>query len=136
MLGGLGGRGSFLGGGDGPNLAMVAACTALVAGVMTLLMGVVANYPLALAAGLGLNAFVACTHGSAHPGGPHAAGFLICRICRAVAEADLAAYLDGKLSRYKMPKRFLFWDALPKSAYGKITKKMIRAELEARGMIA
>ncbi|EKA60208.1 permease, partial [Janibacter hoylei PVAS-1] len=38
---------------------MVAACTALVAGVMTLLMGVVANYPLALAAGLGLNAFVA-----------------------------------------------------------------------------
>lgn len=51
--------GGFLGGGDGPNLAMVAAGTALVAGVMTLLMGVVANYPLALAAGLGLNAFVA-----------------------------------------------------------------------------
>ena len=47
--------GGFLGGGDEPNLAMVAACTALVAGVMTLLMGVVANYPLALAAGLGLN---------------------------------------------------------------------------------
>ncbi|NYF97840.1 NCS2 family permease [Janibacter cremeus] len=51
--------GGFLGGGDEPNLAMVAATTALVAGVMTLLMGVVANYPLALAAGLGLNAFVA-----------------------------------------------------------------------------
>ena len=51
--------GAFLGGGDGPNLAMVAAGTALVAGVMTLLMGVLANYPLALAAGLGLNAFVA-----------------------------------------------------------------------------
>lgn len=51
--------GGFLGGGDEPNLAMVAAATALVAGVMTLLMGVVANYPLALAAGLGLNAFVA-----------------------------------------------------------------------------
>ncbi|HEY8821981.1 MAG TPA: NCS2 family permease, partial [Dermatophilaceae bacterium] len=39
-------------------LAMVAAATALVAGVMTLLMGVVANFPLALATGLGLNAFV------------------------------------------------------------------------------
>ncbi len=51
--------GNFLGGGDAPNLAMVAAGTALVAGVMTVLMGVVANYPLALAAGLGLNAFVA-----------------------------------------------------------------------------
>ena len=50
--------GQFLGGGTSPNLAMVAAATALVAGVMTLLMGVVANYPLALATGLGLNAFV------------------------------------------------------------------------------
>ncbi len=50
--------GAFLGGGSAPNLPMVAAATALVAGVMTLLMGVVANYPLALATGLGLNAFV------------------------------------------------------------------------------
>ncbi|WP_019806286.1 NCS2 family permease [Saccharomonospora halophila] len=37
----------------------VAAVTALVAGVMTILMGVVANYPFALAAGLGINALVA-----------------------------------------------------------------------------
>jgi AGZA family xanthine/uracil permease-like MFS transporter len=51
--------GKFLGGGDAPNLPVIAACTALVAGVMTILMGVVANYPLALATGLGLNAFVA-----------------------------------------------------------------------------
>ena len=36
----------------------IAAATALVAGLMTILMGVVANYPLALATGLGLNAFV------------------------------------------------------------------------------
>ena len=53
--------GGFLGGGpgDGSNLAVIAAGTSLVAGVMTILMGVVANYPLALATGLGLNAFVA-----------------------------------------------------------------------------
>ncbi|WP_395659538.1 NCS2 family permease [Nocardioides sp.] len=51
--------GQLLGGGEVPNLAMIAAGTALVAGVMTILMGVVANYPLALATGLGLNAFVA-----------------------------------------------------------------------------
>src|ERR1043165_4399056 len=51
--------GKFLGGGDKPNLAAIAAATALVAGVMTILMGVVANYPLALATGLGLNAFLA-----------------------------------------------------------------------------
>ncbi|HPF79642.1 NCS2 family permease [Nostocoides australiense] len=50
--------GAFLGGGSAPNLAMVAATTALVAGVMTILMGVVANFPLAMATGLGLNAFV------------------------------------------------------------------------------
>lgn len=46
-----------LGGADG--FVAIAAGTALVAGVMTILMGVVANYPLALATGLGLNAFVA-----------------------------------------------------------------------------
>jgi AGZA family xanthine/uracil permease-like MFS transporter len=51
--------GKYLGGGSGPHLAAIAAATALVAGVMTILMGVVANYPLALATGLGLNAFVA-----------------------------------------------------------------------------
>ena len=51
--------GKFLGGGDAPNLAAVAAMTALMAGVLTILMGVVANYPLALATGLGLNTFVA-----------------------------------------------------------------------------
>src|SRR5256885_4583069 len=39
----------------------VAAAPALVAGVMTIAMGVFANYPFALAAGLGLNAIVAFT---------------------------------------------------------------------------
>ncbi|MBC7463664.1 MAG: NCS2 family permease, partial [Actinobacteria bacterium] len=52
--------GKYLGGdGSHPNLAMIAAATALVAGVLTILMGVVANFPLALATGLGLNTFVA-----------------------------------------------------------------------------
>ena len=53
------GDGKFLGGGDAPNLALIAAATALVAGVLSILMGVVANFPLALATGLGLNTFVA-----------------------------------------------------------------------------
>jgi AGZA family xanthine/uracil permease-like MFS transporter len=51
--------GKFLGGGDAPNLPLIAAATALVAGVLTILMGVVGNFPLALATGLGLNSFVA-----------------------------------------------------------------------------
>lgn len=50
--------GQYLGGGDAPNLALVAAATALVAGVITIVMGAFANFPLALATGLGLNAFV------------------------------------------------------------------------------
>ena len=53
--------GNFLGGGpgDGSNLPAIAAGTALVAGLLTIAMGVFANFPLALASGLGLNAFVA-----------------------------------------------------------------------------
>ncbi len=51
--------GKYLGGGDAPNLAAIAAGTALVAGVLTIVMGLYANFPLALATGLGLNAFVA-----------------------------------------------------------------------------
>lgn len=52
-------HGQFLFGGDHPEPMMVAATTALVAGLLTILMGAVANYPLALATGLGLNTFVA-----------------------------------------------------------------------------
>jgi AGZA family xanthine/uracil permease-like MFS transporter len=53
--------GNFLGGGggDGSNLPIIAATTALVAGVLSIAMGAVANFPLALATGLGINAFVA-----------------------------------------------------------------------------
>jgi AGZA family xanthine/uracil permease-like MFS transporter len=54
------GAGQFIGGGDRTNaIIIVAAGTALVAGILTILMGAVANFPLALATGLGLNTFVA-----------------------------------------------------------------------------
>ncbi|OQO92695.1 NCS2 family permease [Saccharomonospora piscinae] len=42
-------------------VAQVTAVTALVAGVLSILMGVVANFPFALAAGLGINTLVAVT---------------------------------------------------------------------------
>lgn len=45
--------------GKGPPFAATVTMTALAAGVMTLAMGLYANYPLALASGLGLNAVVA-----------------------------------------------------------------------------
>ena len=52
-----------------------------------------------------------------------------------VNESELLGWLEGKVSRYKLPKRVFFWDALPRSGYGKITKKDVRAELEARGCL-
>ncbi|GAA1739874.1 NCS2 family permease [Nonomuraea bangladeshensis] len=50
--------GEYIGDGSAPNIALVAAGTAFVAGVMTILMGVIGKVPFAMAAGLGLNAFV------------------------------------------------------------------------------
>ncbi|MGV1004332.1 MAG: NCS2 family permease [Candidatus Nanopelagicales bacterium] len=55
-------NGNYIGGTDvGLSIALVSAATALVAGVMTILMGAVGRFPLAIAAGLGLNGFVAFT---------------------------------------------------------------------------
>src|SRR5712691_6388733 len=45
--------------GQGPGFTPTLAATCLVAGVMTALMGLVTNYPLAMASGMGLNAAVA-----------------------------------------------------------------------------
>ena len=46
---------------------------------------------------------------------------------------ELLGHLEGKLSRYKFPQTFVFWDELPKSGYGKVPKHLIRDELYARG---
>ncbi|KAE8764391.1 NCS2 family permease [Georgenia thermotolerans] len=61
ILSGPDSTGAYLGGGTSPNVPAIAAATALVAGIMTILMGVAANYPLALAAGMGINALIAFT---------------------------------------------------------------------------
>jgi fatty-acyl-CoA synthase len=50
-------------------------------------------------------------------------------------EAALLAWLEGKVARYKLPKRVFFWDEMPKSGYGKITKKIVKEALEARGCL-
>lgn len=61
ILSGPDSTGAFLGGGTQPNIVAIAAGTALIAGLMTFLMGAAANFPIALAAGLGLNSVVAYT---------------------------------------------------------------------------
>ncbi len=50
-------------------------------------------------------------------------------------ERGLLSWMEGKTARYKIPKRVFVWEALPKSSYGKITKKIVRTELEARGCL-
>ena len=53
-----------------------------------------------------------------------------------LGEAELVVWLEPNVARYKVPKRVFFWDELPKSGYGKIAKKALRAELEARGCLS
>ncbi len=48
----------------------------------------------------------------------------------------LIAHLDGRCARYRWPHHVFFWEALPKSGYGKIAKKDIRQLLVERGEIA
>jgi fatty-acyl-CoA synthase len=50
-------------------------------------------------------------------------------------ERELLTWLEARVARYKLPKRVFFWDELPKTGYGKISKKLLRAELEARGSL-
>jgi fatty-acyl-CoA synthase len=62
-------------------------------------------------------------------------GVAVCVARAGVVRETIAIerWLEGKLARYKMPKRFVWWETMPKSAYGKIAKKLIREELERRG---
>ncbi len=50
-----------------------------------------------------------------------------------VSDADLTAHLDGRLAKYKWPQRYVFWPELPKSGYGKVTKKDVKERLLQQG---
>jgi long-chain acyl-CoA synthetase len=45
---------------------------------------------------------------------------------------DIVAFCKEKLAAYKVPKQVEFRDALPKSAIGKVLRKILRAEEEAK----
>lgn len=51
-----------------------------------------------------------------------------------VTGADVAAFLMDRVARYKQPHRVVFLEEMPKSGYGKITKKLVREVLEAQGI--
>jgi malonyl-CoA/methylmalonyl-CoA synthetase len=44
----------------------------------------------------------------------------------ALSEAQALAALEGRLARYKAPKRVIFVDALPRNAMGKVQKAALR----------
>ncbi len=52
-----------------------------------------------------------------------------------VDEAALLGFLEGRCAKYRWPRRFVFWDVMPKSGYGKIVKKDIKVLLVERGDI-
>lgn len=52
-----------------------------------------------------------------------------------LSEAQLKEWLKEKMSRYKQPKNYVFWDDLPKTGYGKFDKKTIREKLQSAGLI-
>ena len=45
-------------------------------------------------------------------------------------EAELLSHLDGRLAKYKWPRQFVFWPELPKSGYGKVTKRDVKRLLQ------
>jgi fatty-acyl-CoA synthase len=47
-------------------------------------------------------------------------------------EAAVLRLFEGKLARYKIPRRALFRDSLPRTALGKVQKAELRAALESR----
>jgi len=65
--------------------------------------------------------------------GESGVGVVVLEEGQSAGEKELIAYLDGKLSKYKWPRRLFFWPELPKSGYGKVPKHLIRKELFARG---
>ncbi|MEO0829486.1 MAG: acyl-CoA synthetase [Pseudomonadota bacterium] len=49
---------------------------------------------------------------------------------------ELETFLRDKIASYKLPRQVHVWDDLPKTGYGKLSKLVIRAELERRMGVA
>lgn len=64
--------------------------------------------------------------------GESGAAVIVCKNASAPLSQDaLADYLAGKLAKYKWPRKYFFWDSLPKSGYGKVQKLEIKRILES-----
>ncbi|MEH7331312.1 long-chain fatty acid--CoA ligase [Neobacillus drentensis] len=54
------------------------------------------------------------------------AAFIVLKHLKSAADEELKSYCEAKLGRYKIPKRFIFLQELPKTHVGKIDKKKLR----------
>jgi acyl-CoA synthetase (AMP-forming)/AMP-acid ligase II len=52
-----------------------------------------------------------------------------------LGDGELIDWLKSRIASYKLPRRILFWNELPKSAYGKITKAAVRHAIAERGEV-
>jgi len=44
-------------------------------------------------------------------------------------EDDLSSYLSLRIAKFKLPRKFVFVDALPRTPYGKVEKAKLRERL-------
>jgi malonyl-CoA/methylmalonyl-CoA synthetase len=69
---------------------------------------------------------------SAVIGVPHAdfgegvTAVVVCNKDAAISEASVLKALDGRLAKFKMPKRVFVVDELPRNAMGKVQKNILR----------
>ena len=68
--------------------------------------------------------------GLAHPDFGEAVTAIVVPGPEAPDEAAVLAGLEGRLARFKCPKRVLFVEALPRNAMGKVQKNMLREQYE------
>ena len=63
-------------------------------------------------------------------------GIAVCvlRGGQTLCEAELSDWLRPQIASYKAPRRILFWESLPKSGYGKITKAAVKSALAEQGV--
>ncbi len=52
--------------------------------------------------------------------------FLVARPGHVLAETDVLAFCRERLANYKVPRRVVFRDALPRNASGKVLKRVLR----------
>jgi fatty-acyl-CoA synthase len=73
----------------------------------------------------------ACVVGMPHEKwGESGTAVLVLEPGASTSSADLLAHLDGRLAKYKWPQHFVFWSELPKSGYGKVTKRDVKHLLQ------